>query len=70
MSRDCPNCTRLAEQNAFLRSLLGQLIGGLRAAVAFITAEQDEPSMPPRTTIAAVRNRLTYLAEQAEGKRI
>jgi hypothetical protein len=80
VSRDsapCHQCPALRRQNAelrhrieFLRALLAQLIGGIRSTITFIETEQDTPSMPPRRVPAAIHNRLTYIAEQSEGKRI
>ncbi|MEU7907941.1 hypothetical protein [Actinoplanes sp. NPDC049118] len=80
MSRDggqCPQCPALRRQNAellhridFLRALLAQLVGGIRSTITFIETEQETPSGPPRRVPAAIHQRLTYIAEQSEGKRI
>lgn len=73
----CGQCPALRRQNAelahridFLRALLAQLVGGLRSTITFIEAEQDTPTMPPRRVPAAIHQRLTYIAEQCEGKRV
>lgn len=77
MNRDCGECPRLRAEvvrlgrlNEFLHRQVGQLLGGVRSAITFIQTEQEQPSMPVRQLPAAVHNRLTYVAEQAEGKRI
>ena len=70
MSRDCPQCAQLRRQVEFLRRQVGQLLGGVRSAITFIDSEREQPSMPVRQMPGALHNRLTYIAEQAEGKRI
>ncbi len=77
MSRDCGECPRLraevlrlGRQNEFLRRVLAQLLGGVRSTIAFLQAEQEQPTMPRRDLPPAVHARLTYIAEQAEGQRI
>ncbi|BFU47877.1 hypothetical protein [Krasilnikovia sp. MM14-A1004] len=70
----CPALHRhiaeLEKRNAFLRHLLGQLLGGVRSTLAFIAAEQDTPSLPRRHQLPAIHARLTHVAEQAEGIRV
>ena len=52
----------------FLRRTLAALRGGVRATVEFIDQEQAEPTMPRRTVIPSIQNRLTYALDLAEGK--
>jgi hypothetical protein len=75
MSERCTRCPALQRQNAelmnrntFLRHLLAQLVGGIRSTITFIQTEQDTPTMPPRRVPTAVHARLTYIADQSEGK--
>lgn len=77
MSRDCGECPRLraevirlGRRNEFLRRVLAQVLGGVRSTIAFLHAEQTEPTMPRRDLAPATEARLTYIAEQAEGQRI
>jgi hypothetical protein len=77
VSRDCGQCpqlraqvVRLDRQNEFLRRVLAQVLGGVRAAITFLATEQEQPTMPRRDLPRAVHARLTYIAEQAEGQRI
>ncbi|AGZ39601.1 hypothetical protein [Actinoplanes friuliensis] len=77
MSHDCGECPRLRVEvmrlgrlNEFLRRQVGQLLGGVRSAITFIANEQEEPSMPVRQLPGALHLRLTYVAEQAEGKNV
>jgi hypothetical protein len=60
---------QLERQLDYLRRLFGNLLGAVRATVAFVDREQTEPTIPRRQVIPAVSARLTYAVDLAEGKR-
>jgi hypothetical protein len=60
---------QLERQLDYVRRLFGNLLGAVRATVAFIDREQTEPTMPRRNVIPAIAARLTYAVDLAEGKR-
>jgi hypothetical protein len=82
MAQSCATCPDLraqvnhlqqivSQQQAqieFLRRQLVEFIGAVRGTVGFIEAEQDTPSAPPRTVVAAVHTRLTFALDRAEGR--
>ena len=77
MDQACSQCpalraqiSQLQRQVAFLRQALAGLVGGVRGTTQFIDRQLSEPSMPRRELVAAVAQRLAYLIDRAEGKRI
>jgi hypothetical protein len=60
---------QLERQLAHLRTVLGNLLGAVRATADFIDRELTEPTMPRRNVIPAIQARLQYAIDLAEGKR-
>ncbi|MEQ7011198.1 hypothetical protein ABN028_34005 [Actinopolymorpha sp. B17G11] len=81
---DCSGCAAMAAQVAalqqqvaalgaqveFLQQQVGAALAGVRGAVALIEKEMDEPSMSRRDLIQALDQRLRYLLEVVEGRRV
>jgi hypothetical protein len=69
-SPPCNQCSTLRDQIALLRQRLAVITTGVRATVQLIDQQTETPTMPRRDLIPAVHNRLTYVLDLAEGKRV
>jgi hypothetical protein len=69
-SPPCNQCSNLRDQIAFLRQRLAVVTTGVRATVLLIDQQTEQPTMPRRHLIPAIQNRLIYVLDLAEGKRV
>jgi hypothetical protein len=69
-SPPCNQCSHLRDQIALLRQRLAAITTGVRATVLLIDQQTEQPTMPRRHLIPAIENRLTYVLDLAEGKRV
>jgi anti-sigma factor RsiW len=74
---DCSQCSALAAQVAqlrhqvdFLQQQLSALLAGVRGTARLIDRETEQPSMPRHRLVHAIRQRLSYLLEVVEGRRV
>ena len=60
----------LRDRVEYLQQQIGFLAGGVRATVEFIDREASEPTMPRRQLLPGVHQRLTYLLDRTDGRRV